>query len=235
MTRIASKLRIAPMTTFALVHGAWHGGWCWDAVRAELEARRHRVVAPDLPCEDVEAGVEEYAGVVREALGGVDDAVVVGHSLGGMTIPLVPARRLVFLCAYVPEPGRSLVERDDDAWGPGFAESAVRDDLGRSYWPDLEQAVHDLQYDLPGEQALAAAAKLRRQAPKPSRQQSPLAVLPDVESAYVVTAADYAIPPAFQRRMAREELGVEPLELAGGHSPMLVQPRAVAELLHSLA
>jgi pimeloyl-ACP methyl ester carboxylesterase len=223
------------MTTFALVHGAWHGSWCWDGVRVELEPRGHRVVTPDLPCEDVEAGVEEYAAVVREALGGVEDAIVVGHSLGGVTIPLVPARLLVFLCAYVPEPGRALVDRDDDAWGPGFADSALRDDLGRSYWPDLAQAARDLQYDVPAEQALAAAARLRRQAPKPSRQQSPLTALPDVEYAYVATAADYAIPPAFQRRMAREELGVEPLELPGGHSPMLVQPRELAELLHSLA
>lgn len=222
-------------TTFALVHGAWHGGWCWDGVRAELEARGHRVVAPDLPCEDVDAGVAEYAAVVRDALGGDSDAIVVGHSLGGMTIPLVPARRLVFLCAYVPEPRKALADRDADAWGPGFAESAVRDELGRSYWPDLEQAAHDLQYDVPREQALAAAAKLRRQAPRPSREQNPLAALPDVERTYVLTGDDYAIPPGFQRRMAREELGVEPLEVPGGHSPMLVQPAELAALLRSLA
>jgi len=79
--------------TFALVHGAWHGAWAWDALIPELEARGHRVVAPDLPCEDVDAGTAEYAGVVIEALDGSDDAIVVGHSLGGMTIPLVPARR----------------------------------------------------------------------------------------------------------------------------------------------
>jgi pimeloyl-ACP methyl ester carboxylesterase len=236
MTRIVVKLRIAlVMATYAFVHGAWHGGWCWDAVRSELEARGHRVVAPDLPCEDVGAGVEEYAAVVRDALGGADDAVVVGHSLGGVTVPLVPARKLVFLCAYVPEPGRSLVDRDDEAWGPGFAASVVRDELGRSYWPDLEQAVRDLQYDVPREQALAAAAKLRRQGPKPSRQQTPLTALPDVERAYIATADDYAIPPAFQRRIAREELGVEPLEVPGGHSPMLVRPAELAALLHSLA
>ena len=52
------------MASFSLVHGAWHGGWCWDAVRAELEARGHVVHTPDLPCEDVAAGVEEYAAAV---------------------------------------------------------------------------------------------------------------------------------------------------------------------------
>jgi pimeloyl-ACP methyl ester carboxylesterase len=59
-----------------------------------------------LPCEDVDAGTAEYAGVVIEALDGSDDAIVVGHSLGGMTIPLVPARMHVYLCAYVSRAGR---------------------------------------------------------------------------------------------------------------------------------
>jgi Alpha/beta hydrolase family len=49
------------MASFSLVHGAWHGGWCWDPVRIELEARGHVVHTPDLPCEDVSAGIEEYA------------------------------------------------------------------------------------------------------------------------------------------------------------------------------
>jgi len=69
------------MTTFALIHGAYHGGWCWAAVGEELEARGHRFVAPDLPCDDPTAGVAEYARVVVDALEGVDDEVsVVGHS-----------------------------------------------------------------------------------------------------------------------------------------------------------
>jgi hypothetical protein len=49
------------MASFSLVHGAWHGGWCCDPVRIELEARGHVVYTPDLPCEDVSAGIEEYA------------------------------------------------------------------------------------------------------------------------------------------------------------------------------
>jgi pimeloyl-ACP methyl ester carboxylesterase len=220
------------VATFCLVHGAWHGGWAWDVVRPELESRGHRVVAPHLPCEDVGAGVEEYAAAVRDALGGAGDAIVVGHSLGGLTIPLVPARRLVFLCAYVPEPGRALLERGADAWGPGFAESTVRDELDRSYWPDLDAAARDLQYP---PEAAGLTAKLRRQARKPVADPSPLAALPDVERTFVVCTSDYAIPPDFQRRMAREELGVEPVELETGHSPMLTLPRELATVLDLLS
>ena len=99
------------MTTIALVHGAFHGAWCWDHLRPELEARGFAVVAPDLPCDDPSAGCVAYADVVVTALAHVNDEVIlVGHSLGGLTIPLVaaarPVRRMVFLCAFLPQPGR---------------------------------------------------------------------------------------------------------------------------------
>jgi len=94
------------VATFAFVRGSWHGAWCWELLINELEALEHRSVAVDLPCDDEEAGCEEYAEVVRRAIEAVHDPIVVGHSLGGLTIPLVAARRrvhqLVYLCAFVP-------------------------------------------------------------------------------------------------------------------------------------
>jgi pimeloyl-ACP methyl ester carboxylesterase len=169
---------------------------------------------------------------VRDALGGEDDAIVVGHSLGGMTVPLVPARTLVYLCAYIPEPGRALADRSADAWAPDFAASTMRDELGRSYWPDLAAAAHDLQYP---PEAAALTARLRPQGRKPSIEPSPLAAHPDVDTAFIVCANDTAVPPDFQRRQAREELGVEPIELASGHSPMLTHVRELADALTALA
>ncbi len=197
------------------MHGAWHGAWAWDALTPKLEAHGHRVVAPDLPCEDVNAGAAEYAQVVIDALDGADDAIVVGHSLGGMTVPLVPARMHVYLCAYVPQPGRALVDRGSEAFGPGFADSAIRDELECSYWPDPAAAARDLQY--PAESA-TLAGRLRRQARKASVEPSPLGAYPDTRRAYIVCSDDYAVPPDWQRAVAREELGVEPIELSSGHS-----------------
>jgi pimeloyl-ACP methyl ester carboxylesterase len=219
-------------SSFALVHGAWHGGWAWDALKVELEARGHRVVAPDMPCEDVDAGVAEYASVVLEGLGAADDAIVVGHSLGGMTIPLVPARMHVYLCAYVPQPGRALIDRGSDAFGPGFADTAVRDELERSYWPDPVAAARDLQYP-PGSEALAT--RLRRQARKPSIEPSALKAMPTAPSAYIVCTRDRAVPPEWQRHIARSELGGRVFELASGHSPMLTHTEELAEILDRLA
>jgi pimeloyl-ACP methyl ester carboxylesterase len=209
------------VATFALVHGAWHGGWAWDVVRPELESRGHRVVAPDLPCEDVDAGVVEYAAAVRDALDGDEDAIVVGHSLGGLTIPFVPGRAHVFLCALLGGTGWSGV------FVPGFGDARVRDELGRSYYPDPADAARELQY--PPELA-PLAAKLRRQAPFDAEAHE----LPGPVS-YVVCANDRSVRPEWQRHLARDVLGVEPLELEAGHSAMLSHPRELATLLDRLS
>lgn len=202
------------MAEFSLVHGAWGGGWSWDPLRAELEALGHVVHAPDLPCEDVDAGVEDYAALVPPA------DVVVGHSLGGHTIPYVEARTHVFLCAVVAGTGWK------DVFAPGFGAAWARDELGRSYYPDPAEAARELQY--PPELA-HLAARLRRQAPfgAPFR--------PVANAIYIVCTEDAVIRPEWQRHLARDVLGVEPLELATGHSANLTAPRELAGLLGELA
>jgi hypothetical protein len=201
------------MASFSLVHGAWGGGWCWDLVRAELEASGHVVHTPDLPCEDVTAGVEEYAAAVPAA------DLVVGWSLGGVTIPFVEADTHVFLAALVA----------DTSWEgvfvPGFGEARVRDELGRSFYPDPADAARELQF--PPEHA-HLATRLRRQAPYGG------APAPVERPAYVVCTRDAAIRPEWQRHLARDVLNVDPLELDAGHSPLLECPRELAVLLDAL-
>ena len=100
-----------PVATFGLVHGAGHGAWCWDRLIPALAAYGHRAATMDLPCADPAAGARRYAEVVDRALPPADDLILVGHSLGGLTIPLVKAvarSELVFLCALIPEFGRTL-------------------------------------------------------------------------------------------------------------------------------
>ncbi len=198
------------MATYSLVHGAWHGGWAWDLVRAELESRGHTVNAPDLPCEDVEATLEDYAAVVPPA------DVAVGHSLGGVVIPLVDARVHVFLCAVLGEVDW------DDALVPGFGDGTrIRDELGRSYYPDPADGARDLQY--PPELA-HLAEKLRRQAPLNGR---------DVQverGVYIVCANDACVRPEYQRRAPYRQV-----EIDAGHSPMLECPLVLADVLEHAA
>jgi hypothetical protein len=197
------------MATYSLVHGAWHGGWAWDLVRAELEERGHVVHTPDLPIEDVDACVEDYATVYATVVPAAD--VVVGHSLGGLVIPHVDAGMHVFLCALIG--GVST----KDAFVPGFGDARIRDGLGRSYYPDPADGARELQYP---PELVSLAEKLRRQSPVVGTDAQP------DRSAYIVCTRDASIRPQWQRSVA-----VNPVELDAGHSPMLECPAALADLL----
>ena len=85
------------MATFALVHGAWHGPWSWERVAGPLADHGHEVVVPDLPSEDVELGLDDYADTIDRALGAADDVVLVPHSLGGLVggIIAIPIAALI--------------------------------------------------------------------------------------------------------------------------------------------
>jgi hypothetical protein len=61
------------VTTYALIHGAWHGAWCWEPLIPELERRGHRAVAVDLPCDDPYATTMDNAKLVADAIADADD------------------------------------------------------------------------------------------------------------------------------------------------------------------
>lgn len=229
------------MTTYALVHGAWHAGWHWHPLATELERRGHATIAVDLPSEDPSAGAEAYAGVVLAALSGVDgDVVLVGHSLGGLTVPVVAARRpvsrLVLLAALLPVPGMAC---DDQAAAfPGAPRMLVRG-LGHGQIPhgdgssswDPVIAAGRLYPDSPEELASRATARLRRQYWLVSRERTPLERWPRVPTEYIACAADTVVNPEWSRWAAREYLGLTPTTIPGDHSPFLARPAELADLL----
>lgn len=218
------------MATFCLVHGAWHGAWVWELVAPELEAHGHRAVTPELPSDDVEATFDTYADAVTAALRDEEaPVVVVGHSLAGMTIPRVaervPGSSLVFLCAYLRIAGRDgppVLREDFGADG--------HDERGRSEW-SREHALAELYAHVPRPLAEPACDRLRPQAQTPFQRSSPLARVPACPSTWILTLDDEAFSPEWSRWAARELVGVEPVELPGGHFPMYEQPSALVELL----
>jgi pimeloyl-ACP methyl ester carboxylesterase len=231
------------MATFGLVHGAWHGAWCWESLVPELLARGHRAVAMDLPCDDPAAGCARYAEVVDRALPPADDLILVGHSLGGLTIPLLatrrPVRLLVFLCAVLPSPGESLgdqLAREPGIYAAGYATHpgrATHPD-GATSWPDADAAREVFYHDCAPDDARRAWSRLRRQASRPRREACPLTAWPATPCVSVLGRDDRAIAPAWSRRAARERLEIEALELPGGHSPFLARPAELAALLDGL-
>jgi pimeloyl-ACP methyl ester carboxylesterase len=228
------------MGTFVLVHGAWHGAWCWARLAPELEVHGHTTIAIDLPAEDPEAGLTRYAELTAAGMGEADDVVVVGHSLGAATIPLVaslrPVRHLVFLCGLVPEPGRSVTDRyGEDVFVPGFVGNTDTREDGASFWPDPAAAKRCLYHDCSDDDAEWAVSRFRAQSAAPRLEPWPGSGIPDVERTSILCRDERCIRPDWSRRVSRELLGVEPLELGGGHSPFVSRPAELAELLVGLA
>jgi pimeloyl-ACP methyl ester carboxylesterase len=224
---------------FALVHGAYHGAWCWDRLRTELERDGHTTSAVDLPCADPEAGAERYAEVVVRAIPPGTAAVLVGHSLGGLTIPVVASRTptlmTVYLCALVPVPGLSF-DAQQAKIGTGFHPSApaVSHSDGSASWPEAG-AIEVFYHDCEPQIARDAARRLRRQHWRVTQEVTSLHHLPAVSSAYIFCTDDRMVSSEYSRRASQMLLGVEPVEIPGGHSPFLARPRELATVLERVS
>jgi pimeloyl-ACP methyl ester carboxylesterase len=232
------------MATFVLVHGAFHGAWCWESLAPLLRQAGHEVVAMDLPIEDGSASFEDYADVVCASLDGYgDDVVVVGHSFGGLTIPLVAARRpvrhLVYLCAVVPEVGKSVYGQ--------LADEPEMADLGYHAGctePDAQLRMRFVDLALFREWACAdcddtvvqtAFGQLRPQSMYSATLPFSLAQFPSVPCTSVICSEDRVLGREWAERIARDRLGAELVELPGSHSPFLSRPAAVADVLLRVA
>jgi pimeloyl-ACP methyl ester carboxylesterase len=225
----------------ALVHGSYHGAWCWDLLRPELEKLGHRVITVDLPISDPTLGAAAYAQAVDDALDPASQPVLVGHSMAGLVIPLVAARRpvhrLIYLAAFLPATGKSANEQRateaiDGRVAPTTAEWTS---LGDDVWAVGPNTASEIFFqDATPDVARWATERLRPQSYRVMNEVTPLTAQPDVESRSIVCRDDRAINPDWVRAAARDRLGVEPVEIDGGHSPFLTRPAELARLLDSL-
>lgn len=223
------------MTDFCLVHGAWHDDACWRLLVAELEQRGHRCLTPVLPLEKADATFADYARIVTDSLEGCEEPVLVGHSLSSAVVPLVAVERpvalLVYLCPAMC--GFSAVADEPPYRRSGYIEPP-RDAARRSYWPRL-RAVEQLYGRLDRPLAEELAARLRPQPLDIFDAPYPLERPPDVPSAFIYTRDDELFDDAWSRWICRKLLNVEPVELPGGHFPMLEHPEMLADALEQVS
>ncbi len=222
------------MTTFCLVHGAWHDDACWELLTAELRRRGHECVLPVLPLEDDDAGYEDYAAAVVECLTDRPAPVLVGHSMSSAVIPLVAVTRAVRLLVYLcPAMGGFAALPDEPPYQrPGYQRPPV-DAGGRSFWP-RDRAVGQLYCRLDAGLAERLAVRLRPQPQALFDAPYPLQRPPDVPSVFVYARDDELFDQEWSRWIARRQLGVEAIELPGGHFPMLEHPAILADLLEQI-
>jgi pimeloyl-ACP methyl ester carboxylesterase len=170
---------------------------------------------------------------VAALAGSADPVVVVGHSLAAAYAPLVaqsrPGSLLVYLC---PAPTGSLARSGAPmkAGREGFPFPPDRPD-GTSVW-EPHAAIDAMYARLPDEMARAAAANLRPDAPAAGNY--PLAGHPDIRTALVYATEDEFFEPTWERWVALQKLGIEPIEMPCGHFPMLECPEALADVLSAL-
>lgn len=218
--------------TFVLIPGAGGQAWYWHRVVPELERRGVRAVAVDLPGADDAAGLDAYVDAVLAAIDTADDLVVVGQSMGALTAPLVcdrvPVRLLVLINAMVPRPGET-----GGQWWEATGQAEARAELARRDGRELrDDLLDDFFHDVPSDVvAEAMAAGDPGQSETPFTEPWPLGCWPDVPTRVVAGRDDRLFPAAFQRRVARERLGLEIDEVPGGHLVALARPVALAERL----
>ncbi|HVG67740.1 MAG TPA: alpha/beta hydrolase [Gaiellales bacterium] len=221
------------MATFCLIHGHWHDGSCWASVAAKLRSRGHHVATPDMPFDRPHT-YRERAQPASDAVAHVQPpVVVVGHSVASAEAALVAAehdaRLLVHLCPRMGE--YAVPDGAPDVFRPSFRFPPRQDD-GSLIW-DPDDAIREMYPRLDPPAAREAARRLH---PSTSPLDPyPLSAPPEVPTALIYTTDDEFFPPEWERFIAREVLHVEPIEIPGGHFPMLEDPAALAMLLDRLA
>lgn len=239
------------MATFILVHGSWHGAWCWHRIVPLLTGKGHRVVTPDLPGHGddptpvAQITLPSYVEVIARTLPVPQQApvILVGHSMAGIVITQAaeqwPLRihGLVYLAAFLPADGQSLADL-----AQGEAESLIppnsrptADGLALTL---REAALAEIFYaDCPAEDLALARRRLVPEpiAPLFTPVRTTTGNFGRLPRAYVECRRDQALPLGRQRAMQAQLPCAPVTTLDTGHSPFFAAPQDLADVLAGLA
>ncbi len=234
------------MADFLLVHGSCHGAWCWRDLIPELTTFGHTARAIDLPSHGSDPTPISNVTLdsCRDAIlnASTPETIILGHSWGGYPVSAAtetsPAamRAIVFLCAYVPQSGLSMIEMRKRAPRQLIGDAVEKSADGLSY-SVLPDRVHDLFYhDCPRSVVAYALGRLCPQAIAP--QATPLTIgknFAQVPKAYIRTTDDRTVPTEYQAEMAQCAKPGLRLTIDSSHSPFFSHPEHLAGLLHQIS
>jgi pimeloyl-ACP methyl ester carboxylesterase len=244
------------MSTYVLIHGDWHGGWCWKKVVPFLEQAGHRVLAPDLPGHGQDTTPLSAVNLqlifqrLNDLLDGAGEPVIlVGHSSGGMLISDLARQRpervkeLVYLSAFLLPPGvwpRTLAKEDTESI---LSSSLLRDEERRVVMVKPEAAWAVFYADCTDEDAAWATSllvpePLRTPAPQEEASQLPASMEAETNTIprfYIECLQDRALGPATQKKMYTALPCRKVYSLPTSHSPFISAPEQLATCLLDVA
>lgn len=229
------------MSTFVLVHGAWHGAWCWEKVAPLLEKAGHKVIANDLPCHGDDkallkkASLELYTQSVISTIYEQNEPVVlIGHSMGGMIITSVaeqiPNRisKLIYLTAYVP------INMSFCRMAMQDKHSSIKYSLklkGFNIDIEKESAKELFYHDCANDDVSRVKERLGLEPILPLLKK--VRVTRDrfgsVEKMYIKTTEDKALSPQMQDRICKSTAFSRIIEMKTSHSPFYSSPIELSE------
>ncbi len=213
------------MTTFLLVHGAWHGAWCWDELAPKLGDTR----TVELPSTGAQRGdLSDDAAALREAIDAIDGPVtVVAHSYGGIvaTEGAAGVEHIVYVAAFMLDVGESLfgaVGAVEPDWWELSDDGSLITPLrpGEIFFNDCSP-----------EGTAASVARLQPQTYKSFTDQVTRTAWSEIPTTYVICERDNAIPVFAQEAMSTRAGRVERLDAS--HSPFVSRPDELAEIILS--
>ena len=226
------------MSTFVLIPGAGTDPRVYGATIEALRRRGHRALALPLPLHDHEAGPNDHADAVANAASAETDSVVVAQSLGAFAGPLVASRLraavLILLAPMIPRPGETAGE-----WWSNTGHAAAITELIERHGPMADWGPDALADVFLHDVDPAVAREIAEYEGAPGAgmfsEPWPLDARPAVPTRVLAPRDDRLFPLEFQRRVAKERLGLEIDEIDGGHLQMLSRPTELAERLIELA
>jgi len=233
------------LTDFLLIHGSCHGAWCWRDVIPALEAQGHTARAITLPGHDdgrdpATVTLQETAEAIVAAAS--PETIVLGHSWAGYPITaaaeIAPKalRGLIYLCAYVPVSGQSLIDMRKAGPRQTIGSAAIKHPNGASYTIDPAEAPRLFYQDCPAEAVAYALPRLCAQPILP--QETPLELTDasqNTPKAYIRCTNDQTIPPEYQAQMVADWPRNTVHEMQCSHSPFFADPQGLASLIGQIA
>lgn len=232
------------MSTYILVHGAWHGAWCWQKLVPLLAAKGHKVIAPDLPglgqdkTPVKEVSFKSYTDRIGDLVLKQDGPVIlVGHSMAGMIISQLAEympkkiKRLVYVTAMLPRNGEFLLYLAEKL-PAGLLSSRPSENNSALTLTDecIEPALYSDCYKADVEMATSLLVP-QALAPFSTAVRLSKENFGKVRKTYICCTEDKALPIEAQEMMLVATPCNQVLSITSGHSPFLSAPNQMAELL----